>query len=124
MYTYGFTVVYLGFGALLLASLAAPVPKTTALSVPFRCIEYIGGFSYSIYLWHIAWFFVISKLGLLYIPYLGVSIFIAGALVLGITMAKIVELPVLRIRDRIFPRRAYSGGTKLPQAPVTTLSSV
>jgi hypothetical protein len=36
------------------------------------------------------------------------TIFLVGAFVIGITMAKLIELPTLRLRDRWFPSRTAS----------------
>src|SRR5205814_1907553 len=56
MYTYGFTVLYLGFGAILIGMLSAPMElMPRVLQVFLRPFAFIGGFSYSIYLWHIPW---------------------------------------------------------------------
>jgi len=35
--------------------------------------------------------------------YLGVFYYIAGAIVVGIVTSKLVEIPVLRLRERVFP---------------------
>jgi hypothetical protein len=42
------------------------------------------------------------------------AIYMAGAFVIGIAMAKLLELPVLRFRDRMFPSR---GGNAISSAP-------
>jgi len=115
MYTYGFSVIYLGFGALLLATLAMPSPKRRPISLLFRGVEYIGGFSYSIYLWHIAWLGILTQLHLLHVRYVGLAIYISGALVVGILMARAVEVPALKLRDRMFPRQD-GGRTELVQS--------
>src|SRR5262252_2584709 len=105
-YTYGFTLNYLGFGAIMVGLLAFPLgslPK--AAQGFFRSIAYIGGFSYSIYLWHIPWMLVLGKYEVLPIRYMGLLVYLVGAIVLGIVTSKLVEIPVLRLRERLFPAR-------------------
>ena len=50
MYTFGFTLFYLGGGALLVAGLAMDLPNSKII----RFSAYLGSHSYSIYLWHFA----------------------------------------------------------------------
>jgi peptidoglycan/LPS O-acetylase OafA/YrhL len=104
MYTYGFTVLYLGFGALLLAVLSIRVELLPQVvqALP-RALARIGGFSYSIYLWHIPWLIILFKWGIIRIPYVGLITYIVGSVALGITASQIVEIPAVRIRDRLFP---------------------
>jgi peptidoglycan/LPS O-acetylase OafA/YrhL len=68
-----------------------------------RAIEWIGVFSYSIYLWH--YFLVI--LFRRYQPSFGVFwLYVACCILLGVGTAKLVEFPVLRLRDRLFAGEA------------------
>lgn len=114
MSTLGYTVNYLGFGALTL--LIYGYHGRLVHTRLFRVISWIGTYSYGIYLWHlsvrepvailarrlpesIAWCF------LLVAQY-------AAAIVLGVTLSKLVEFPALRLRDRLFPR----GVAQLPPA--------
>ena len=112
IHTFGFTQNYLGAAALLVGTLMCQIPKnrlTVALAA-------LGSYSYSIYLWHMAIYYWAT-------PHLrdaGVSwqlrtaIYMAGAFVIGIAMAKLLELPVLRLRDRMFPSR---GGNAILPGP-------
>ncbi len=105
MYTYGFTVLYLGFGAILIGTLSAPMElMPRVLQVFVRPFAFIGGFSYSIYLWHIPWLILLGAAGVLRIPYLGVAVFILGSIAVGIMTSRLVEIPMIRVRDRLFPR--------------------
>lgn len=109
IFTYGFTLTYLGFGAIMVGLLAFPLgslPRT--VQGFFRAIAYIGGFSYSIYLWHIPWLLVLTNYNLLGLRYVGVFFYIAGAIVVGIVTSKLVEIPVLRLRERIFPAQGQA----------------
>jgi peptidoglycan/LPS O-acetylase OafA/YrhL len=123
MYTNGFTVLYLGFGSLMLGMLSLRIeswPKA-AQAAP-RALAYIGGYSYSIYLWHIPWLMMLTALQLIRIPYVGLTAFMLGAIAFGILVSQAVEFPAIRLRDRLFPsdaasRPATAGATNV-QGPV------
>jgi len=114
--TIGYTLYYLGFGALLalaLSSSDARDAQDVRAGRIERWLAAIGAYSYSIYLWHAAskhwsapvWKAIVgSELG-----YAGqVVLYFASSLVLGIAMAKLIELPFLRWRDVAFPSRSGS----------------
>lgn len=104
---FGFTILYPGFGGLLLVALHTKLPERGLANIVVAAVARIGTFSYSIYLWH------------LFFPHLlttGLSpwdrelsfweffaLYLSLAMLLGIGMAHLVELPVLAIRDRIWP---------------------
>jgi peptidoglycan/LPS O-acetylase OafA/YrhL len=103
LFTYGFTCFYLSFGALLVVALHTPIERAwLPVRMAFRALAYIGTFSYSIYLWHMAWLDFISFFGIIKLP-IGLATYYVGAILSGIAAAKIVEVPALRIRDRLFP---------------------
>ena len=113
-HTFGFTQRYLGAAALLVGTLMCKIPKNWLIVT----LAALGSYSYSIYLWHMAIFYWAT-------PHLrdaGVSwqmrtaIYMAGAFVIGIAMARLLELPVLQFRDRMFPSRG--GNATLPGAQV------
>src|SRR5580704_3463229 len=112
--TFGFSSLYLGFGGLLLmtlqireilpAWLAGPVGKLGA------ACAFIGTYSYSIYLWHIPFqAFAFGVLRRLFHIQFGEQgrfwFYLIGSIVFGILMATLIEFPVLKLRDRIFPSR-------------------
>lgn len=113
-HTIGFTQQYVGAGALITGLLTCRLPENAAT----RTLAALGAQSYSIYLWHMA-------LMLWAVPHLqnGLSwgwrtaLYMAGAFVIGIGMARILELPLLRLRDRWYPSRSSA---EPPQAVVAS----
>ncbi|MDB5333180.1 MAG: lipopolysaccharide modification acyltransferase [Phycisphaerales bacterium] len=105
MHTTGLTLLYLGFGMLLLAAVHS---RSAGESRTLAAFGRMGAYSYSIYLWHLPFSaYMLRTLTLL--PGSPISsittnaIYIAGSIVAGIIMAKLVEIPVLKLRDRLFP---------------------
>jgi peptidoglycan/LPS O-acetylase OafA/YrhL len=104
--TFGFTIEALGCAAVLVGVLLCKVP-VNGLTSP---LALLGTYSYSIYLWHMAIIYWVT-------PHLRTSVswelrallYFGGAFVIGITMAKVVELPTIRLRDRLFPTRSLTG---------------
>lgn len=99
MHTVGFTLVYFGFGLLLVRTIDARPHKYAALlTAP---LAKIGYYSYSIYLWH-GW---VCRL-LPRTTLIGLLGCILAAVLLGALMGKVIEYPALALRDRLFPRAA------------------
>jgi peptidoglycan/LPS O-acetylase OafA/YrhL len=103
VHTFGFTVHYLGTGALMVGVMLSDVPKNR-LTVS---LAKIATFSYSIFLWHMAlMYWAIPRLRDLSISWeLRTTIYMLGAIAIGTAMAQLLELPLLRYRDRKFPSR-------------------
>ena len=100
--SYGFTMIYIGFTLLLALVLVLPAPGIVVRSV-LTPVAGLGAYSYSLYLWHPIVLKAVGKLGLIeggwfFLISLIVNIFV------GISMARLVEIPSLRLRDRLFPR--------------------
>lgn len=112
MYTVGFTVLYLGFGGLLMLMVHWDASRFK-LNWLLRPLGLIGYYSYSIYLWHYAvnsWLPSLEKRisgtgEPLPVEYHTI-VYIVGSLVVGMLMARIVEVPFLRLRDRLYPSRS------------------
>lgn len=105
----GLTSLYLGYGLILIATLSVPLD---APGVAMRGVAAIGVYSYSIYLWHLDfaalptralagmvrdWPLLVSW------PALFLTQFVL-AISAGAVLAKAVEFPLLRLRDRLIPR--------------------
>ncbi|HKF56864.1 MAG TPA: acyltransferase [Blastocatellia bacterium] len=111
------TLLYLG-GGLIVVAVAGWEPKLNKFT---RAIAFVGSRSYSIYLWHQPFHeaVVIKYLAINWYTY-AVS-YLAGSIVIGIVMYRLVEYPALKIRDRVFPGMgtaaaspSLSAGTPLP----------
>lgn len=109
MNTIGLTMVYSGFAILL--SLMVVNPKTH-LSISkmisqniFNAISKIGIFSYSIYIWHLLVKHYSLYLFQTYLPdlpnILYFLIYFILAIVFGILSSKIIEIPFLKLRNRL-----------------------
>jgi len=99
----GFTLFDLGALSLVLWAVASPGGSKSA---PLRFLAWVGVYSYSIYLWHLPLSRLLhttvgAGITLAYWPF----VYVAGSIVAGVAMSKLVEWPMLRLRDRWFPRR-------------------
>ena len=108
MRTIGYTINYLSYGSLMLLVLRSTGRWTE--SAPYRLIAWIGLYSYSIYLWHNSVRTPLFRLsahlhGNLQWIALCLSQFVFAVL-LGVLMAKLVEWPFLRLRERFVPTAA------------------
>jgi peptidoglycan/LPS O-acetylase OafA/YrhL len=101
-YTVGLSLLYLGYGALMIWLLQVPLTTRGFTGRLLGTFAYIGRHSYPIYLFHIA---VLQELlkykALPSRP--GEVIYFIGSIAVGIFFSKVIEFPVLRLRDRIFP---------------------
>lgn len=112
-WTFGFTELYLAYGCILVALITIQPEDGwlgRAITNPIsKAIAFVGFYSYSIYLWHFQFAgpFVMDKV----LPHLpdsmkwmaGTAIYIALAVLTGVLAAHIIEIPMLLLRDRLFP---------------------
>ncbi len=138
METLGFTLLYLGFGAILMVALerghtgpraapgldragdradhGAPFSFTSgarSVAVIVRralasTLAWIGVYSYSIYLWHLAvkrWVApaIERTLGWPEVGIVAMLVYMAASLAAGVAMARLIEIPTLALRDRWLP---------------------
>lgn len=97
MDTFGLTMLYLGFACILAWSIGLPQSKNFLA----RGLAWIGKYSYSIYLWHLPLW------AILYRGRMSFEFFLVGvtiSILFGAAMAKLIEIPSLKVRDRLFPQ--------------------
>jgi len=123
VHTFGFTVHYLGTGALMVGVMLCEVPNNWLTD----SLAKVATFSYSIFLWHMAlMYWAMPHLRALSISWeLRTAIYMLGAMAIGTTMAYLLELPLLRYRDRKFPSRVRASrqAAALPSAAVPASSA-
>lgn len=112
MLTIGLTLLYVGFGIVLILSLRVhgvlPLGFARSLELAGTFLAYLGMYSYSIYLWHTAFsgwgpgvLRHVLHIQLTALP--GFIFYFVGSIIFGALMSRLIEFPVLRLRDRIFP---------------------
>jgi len=104
--TVGLDLFFLGGGCLVLA--ANRIRSSSLKSL--RVLGVIGATSYSTYLWHVAVNRSAIQLYDRVSPtavnsWLYLVFYLVGALLVGYLMTKLVEVPVLKMRNRWFPQR-------------------
>src|SRR5262245_61287112 len=107
--TIGLTLLYVGYGALIVASFGMKTPQNRLI----KSIARIGAYSYSIYLWHGAVLLWLMPVLLQQMPLINsfwrlLLVYTPLALLFGSLMSILVEWPFLRLRDRLLPRTAPS----------------
>jgi peptidoglycan/LPS O-acetylase OafA/YrhL len=111
--TIGLFFVTIGTGALMLVFLDTKLPRSPVVQQPLKLVAAIGVCSYSIYLWHmLVIHFTESMLAErgIHLPYVATfAMLVTGSVVVGMAMAKAVEIPSLALRDRLWPRAGRAG---------------
>jgi peptidoglycan/LPS O-acetylase OafA/YrhL len=104
-HTIGLSLAYLGAAAMMVGLLMCQVPRNRVT----EALAALGTHSYSIYLWHMAlMYWAIPGLRDSVSWELRTLLYVVGAFVIGISMAKLLEAPLLRLRDRKHPSRIAS----------------
>jgi peptidoglycan/LPS O-acetylase OafA/YrhL len=139
VFTFGLTLLALGDSALVIA--VAPPPRSQEAAAPVwnlpltRLVAWIGVYSYSIYLWQedLVTQPLITSLQVLWQhgPHasqaiLFLTLHLTGSVLAGVIMAKLIEFPALRLRERIMPSRrrdavASPVATQSASLPATSL---
>lgn len=111
MRSFGLTGLYLGCGGVLLLSLHGARSRPAWARPCLGALAAVGTYSYSIYLWHFpvkVWLAPLLRLS--FAPHLSYGprqiAYLGECLVVGIVMGKLVEAPVLALRDRFLPSRS------------------
>jgi peptidoglycan/LPS O-acetylase OafA/YrhL len=132
--TFGLSFLYLGFGGLLLMSIQIRDILPSRLADPVKILgtasAFVGTYSYSIYLWHIPFRAfapgVLRRLFHIRFDSLGQFWFyLTGSILFGILMATLIEFPVLKLRDRLFPPRTIlPNGVTVGQELATVTTTI
>jgi peptidoglycan/LPS O-acetylase OafA/YrhL len=137
-WTIGYTLLYLGYGAILLSVLSTQIVPgklgRLMASPPARLLAWVGFYSYSVYLWHLdfapglsRWLLEhlqISKLGPELTYSLGVVLYLPLAVTIGVGLARLIEGPSLRLRDKLFPSRARGFSIDQSAQPMASVEPV
>jgi peptidoglycan/LPS O-acetylase OafA/YrhL len=126
MYTVGLMAMYVGSGMLVAGAVSYDVRPRRLLGM----VAAVGGFSYSIYLWHMP----VLRMGIPLIEQMmggpfgfgaRTALYLGGSIVLGIVMARLVEVPALKLRDlrhRSAARPARGRAPRRMETPVPRTS--
>jgi peptidoglycan/LPS O-acetylase OafA/YrhL len=131
VWTIGYTFLYVGYGLILLACVNGSVAKDCRhplIRWPVAALAFIGFYSYTIYLWHLdAGRYRLESLllkgflaglpdslrwAIVMLLYVGFSV------LAGVIASRLVERPVLALRDKLFPARSQIVGSVSSKAPV------
>jgi len=103
LYTAGLTAAYVGSGLIVIVAAERDLAPTRFV----RLIAFFGASSYSIYLWHAFAYRVAEHLTAQFnftpTSLLTFLTYLFGSLAGGVIMARLVEVPVLALRDRLLP---------------------
>ncbi|WP_395090391.1 acyltransferase family protein [Armatimonas sp.] len=100
---YGVILFYIGSGLLLIAAIRLKESNNPLL----KFLGALGGASYSIYLWHMP----VNEWGEIILRRMGVAenfgvylcMYLIGSCLVGYVFNKLIEWPVLHLRDKLFP---------------------
>lgn len=108
MHLGGYSMIWAAFGCLV-AVVCCRDHHTWGRHPLIRPLAYCGQYSYSIYLWHlpvVVWSQdLLAAAGWTLGFWARGAVYMVGSLVVGIVSARLVEMPVLALRDRLFPSR-------------------
>ena len=131
---FGLGMMYLGFALVILGVINLELPghrsRFLFSTLPARGLARVGVFSYSIYLWHIDLAQTpMKKVAILaasfplpgWAVWLGVTaMYVALAYLTGALLSRLIEMPMLALRDRLFPSRTLARGQAAAAPPVAS----
>lgn len=108
----GLTMLYLGYGSILLLCLYSKGQGRIT-----RGLSRIGTYSYSIYLFHFPLIFICAAV--LYERWhwgraVVFSVYMLGAVLIGSALSRLIEIPALQLRDRLFPAAKQRSSSAVP----------
>ena len=109
----GFTFASVGFGCMV----AWAANRSASKGRLVRLIAWIGYYSYSIYLWHAAVMLVFYRLPRFWILF---PVFMVACVAVGVFAAKLIELPMISIRDKVFPSIQDQRTRRKDPSPIST----
>jgi peptidoglycan/LPS O-acetylase OafA/YrhL len=119
--TIGLTANYLGFGGLVIIAVVTSQQDGWRLWRALTPMARLGFYSYSIYLWHSPVNYLTARS---LPPVIGwpatLAVYFAGSVLAGVLMAKLIEVPFLRLRDRLLPSRSVVQPTAVAAQPLPT----
>jgi peptidoglycan/LPS O-acetylase OafA/YrhL len=125
VYTVGFTCLYIAFGSMLVLTLYQEKRKRPEPGRGTRAFAQMGRYSYTIYLWHVPlaqlFAYFAGRWGMVN-QYVLHAIYFATTVALAVALSKLVELPALRLRERLFPRDVQPAPRREATPPVAVLS--
>ncbi len=117
----GYNIATIASAALLLFMDKVTIPSP--LQIPSRVLAFLGIYSYSLYIWHYstgtAGMRAVTKYLHVTDPMLLVATRYGVAISAAIIVTKIIEQPMLALRDKLFPSDAH----RQRQAPVTPVTA-
>ncbi|CAN5349299.1 acyltransferase [soil metagenome] len=114
--TFGLTLTYVGFGAILMALVSTKESDGLLAKFLFSPVAHgiarVGFYSYGIYLWHIEFGFMparamyplFSAMPSAYSWFVDILLFVLFSILSGALMSKLVELPMMRLRSKVVPK--------------------
>ena len=119
--SFGLTIIYLAFGGIVICTVDWSPSCPRIVKRLGNGLAAMGFYSYSIYLWHMPVLGYAIKMKAANDSHLVywkcMVVYAIGSLLVGVSMAKLIEMPVLKLRDRCFP--SPSGAASFQQARQT-----
>jgi peptidoglycan/LPS O-acetylase OafA/YrhL len=127
IWTIGFTMLYVGYGCILVAFVHTPAGPAGGVlgrffgSVYAKVLGTIGFYSYGMYLWHLQLVRHPMQILIAQTTFadfdrtfhwaLWTGFYVAAVFTVGAALSRLIEIPALAVRDRVFPTRTAEGAT-------------